>query len=317
MRKLCVVVMVLGLLVLAQPLSAWWDGGHMVVAYIAYQNLTPTTKARVDALLKLNPNYAQWTAGASPGQEGLVAFVRMATWPDCIKGSKCPGYTSDGGDTPPGNPTDAQNIGYADKLEHRYWHFIDVPYPEGASGVPPKLPNALTEITLLTQAIGTNETDDIKSYDLVWLEHLVGDVHQPLHCTSRFTKNHPDGDAGGNDVTFCQKPCSSTDELHAYWDGLLGDEPSVAAVTKKGKALLKDAKPAGADDSDPQTWVNGSFALAQSAAYAAPIGADNDPAVTISPKPDAAYKKHAVAVANSQVTLAGYRLAQLLNNNLQ
>lgn len=315
MRKVCVLVIAWSLLVMAQPLSAWWDGGHMTVAYIAYQNLTPQTKARVDTLLKLNPNYATWTAGVSAKQKGLVAFLRGATWPDCIKGSACPGYTSDGGDTPPGNATDAQNIGYPDKLMHKYWHFIDVPFSEGAPGMPSKVPNALTEITLLSQAISTNETDDIKSYDLVWLEHLVGDVHQPLHGTSRFTKNHPGGDAGGNDVAFCAKPCR--DELHAYWDALLGDKPSVAAVSKRAKVLLKGPKPTGADDSDPQIWVNGSFALAESAVYVAPISDDNDPAVKISPRPDAAYKTKALVVAKSQVTLAGYRLAQLLNTNLK
>src|SRR5581483_5683764 len=106
--------------------------------------------------------------------------------------------------------------GYKDKLMHKYWHFIDMPYPDGP-GREPKVPNALTEIKLLTQAIGSQKSDNIKSYDLVWLEHLVGDVHQPLHATSRFTTNHPNGDQGGNLVYFCEKPCK--DELHAYWDG--------------------------------------------------------------------------------------------------
>jgi len=32
-----------------------------------------------------------------------------------------------------------------------------------------------------------------------FLVHFVGDLHQPLHATSRFTVNMPEGDAGGND----------------------------------------------------------------------------------------------------------------------
>jgi len=40
----------------------------------------------------------------------------------------------------------------------------------------------------------------LKSYDLTWLIHLVGDVHQPLHCVARITKGDPEGDKGGNDV---------------------------------------------------------------------------------------------------------------------
>ena len=288
----------------------------MVVAYIAYRNLTPQTRARVDQLLKRNPRYAAWTKGVSKNRKGLAAFLRAATWPDCIKQPMCTaGYTSDGGNIPPGAPTDTQNIGYEDKLMHRYWHFVDLPYAAGSPGEPPKIPNAQTEILLLKDAIGTNEADDIKSYDVVWLEHLTGDVHQPLHATSRFTKNHPHGDAGGNFLLFCAKPCR--DELHAYWDGLLGDKPTIAEVTHTGRSLLAAGKPAGADDADPTSWIHDSFQLATTAVYAAPISDDNDPSVPISDRPDAAYQAKALAVARAQVTLAGYRLAALLNANLK
>lgn len=288
----------------------------MVVAYVGYKRLKPATRKRVDALLMLNPLYPTWIAGVTKKQRGLTAFLSAATWPDCIKQKTCdPGYTSDGGDTPPGEATDAQNIGYTDLLMHRYWHFVDVPYSAGAPGLPAKVPNAETEITLMMQAIGTDEADNIKSYDVAWLEHLVGDVHQPLHATSRFTVNHPNGDAGGNFVPLCARPCR--DELHAYWDGLLGDKPTVAQVTTQGNALLKRKKPAGASETAPETWVNESFNLAKTVVYVAPIIDDNNPAVTISPPPDAAYSQNALQVAQAQVTVAGYRLAGLLNRNLK
>lgn len=316
MRTRLLTVVLLAVLMVVQPAQAWWDGGHMVVAYIAYENLTPKTRKEVDKLIKLNPMYKQWIAGVAPAQRGLVAFVHAATWPDCIKQKACsPGYTSDGGDTPPGNATDAQNIGYKDKLMHKYWHFVDTPYSAGAPGEPPKNPNAETEIVLLTKAISTKESTKIKSYDVVWLEHLVGDVHQPLHATSRFTVDHPHGDAGGNLVVFCAAPCS--DELHAYWDGLLGDKPTIAEVTTTSQTLMAGGKPPAADITDPATWVNESFELAKSVVYIAPISDDNNPAVTISPRPDAAYQAKADATARSQVTLAGYRLAGLLNDNLK
>jgi hypothetical protein len=300
----------------ASPIQAWWDGGHMTVAYIAYQNLTPETRTRVDSLLKLNPMYATWTKGVAKQKKGLAAFVHAATWADCIKQATCaPGYTSDGGDNPPGHPTDAQNIGYKDMLMHKYWHFVDLPYSAGAPGEPPKVPNAQTEILLMTTAIGTAESDNIKSYDVVWLEHMVGDVHQPLHATGRFTKNSPHGDAGGNFVKFCVSPCR--DGLHSFWDSQLGDSPTLAQVTKTGNGLLAAGKPAGADNASPVSWINDSFELAKTVVYVPPISDDNDPAVKISPRPDAAYKAKALEVSRSQVTLAGYRLAALLNNNLK
>ena len=239
--------------------------------------------------------YQQWTQGVSDDQKGLVAFLHGAVWPDCIKRNDCsPGYSPDGGDTPPGRPTDAQNIGYSDKLMHKYWHFLDIPYEAGAPGEAPKTPNALTEILLLSQAIRTGETDDVKSYDIVWLEHL-GDVHQPLHSTSRFTKNHPSEDAGGNFVAFCKKPCK--DELHAYWDGLLGDTPSIGEVTKTGQGLLANGPPKGSDNADPHSWVDDSFVLAKTVVYVSPISADNDLSAPISPRPNVPYETKASEIA--------------------
>src|SRR5437879_3626257 len=174
MLKILAVVMV-SILLLVTPVQAWFDGGHMVVAYIAYQKLAHVTRARVDGLLKLNPMYPAWTKGVTQKRQGLVAFLRAATWPDCIKQATCaPGYTSDGGDIPPGNATDNQNIGYADKLMHKYWHFVDLPDSAGSPGEPPKVPNAQTEILLLAHEIGTNESDDINSYAVECMERYIG-----------------------------------------------------------------------------------------------------------------------------------------------
>lgn len=36
------------------------------------------------------------------------------------------------------------------------------------------------------------------SFHLRLLIHYVGDVHQPLHASSRYTKKYPEGDEGGN-----------------------------------------------------------------------------------------------------------------------
>jgi hypothetical protein len=60
-----------------------------------------------------------------------------------------------------------------------------------------------------------------------------------------------------------------------------------------------------------------SFELAKKVVYVSPISTDNDPSVAISPRPDASYQAKASDVARSQVTLAGYRLADLLNANLK
>ncbi|MGR9180456.1 S1/P1 nuclease (plasmid) [Rhizobium leguminosarum] len=60
--------------------------------------------------------------------------------------------------------------------------------------------NLLTQIQTLTAGLPSSSglPDNVRSYDLVWLLHLVGDAHQPLHATARFSQAHKHGDQGGN-----------------------------------------------------------------------------------------------------------------------
>ena len=290
--------------------SVWaWDGdGHMQVAEIAWKHLTAASRARVSSLLKLNPNYPTWVAHVPAAKRRQVAFVMAATWPDFIKSA--PGYTNDG-DKAPLDPASSQNIGYADHLMHRYWHFIDTPFStDGTALVPPMAPNAKTQIELFTAAIaGTATSDDIKSYDLVWLEHLVGDVHQPLHATSRFSADLPAGDRGGNSVALCAIPCK--DELHAFWDTVLGTGKLAAtAITAADKLPAPPA--AGAAIADDQAWITESFEAAKQFAYAPPVGPGAGPYTL-----NAAYKLRAKTEARARIELAGVRLANLINANLK
>jgi S1/P1 Nuclease len=317
----------LALLLLFSPKAslAWNGKGHEVVAYIAYQHLDSATRLKVDALLKKNPCYNEWntTASALPAeQQSVVIFMLAATWPDAIKLTTydCqPGHSfgPDGarnGDVPPSGSEASQNVGYNDTLRHKYWHFVDTPFStDGTPTQPATDPNALDEILALSGALRSSEGDDLKSYDLVWLEHLVGDAHQPLHDTTRFTKNHPNGDAGGNLVSICDT-ANCKGELHAYWDGLLGPE-NLGASLKMGAQLNALSQPDGADNGDVHVWVQEGFQLAKADVYQPPISDDepNTPAGI----PDKAYHTRAQKIAQSQVLLAGYRLAGILNSFLQ
>jgi S1/P1 Nuclease len=290
--------------------SAWaWDSdGHMQVAEIAWQHLTTASRVRVSTLLMLNPNYHGWIAKVPTGKRNEVAFVTAATWPDFIKTAA--GYVNDT-DTPPPGPASAQNIGYSDHLQHRYWHFVDTPFStDGTALMQPAAPNAKTQIELFTSAIAsTNASDDMKSYDLVWLEHLVGDVHQPLHATSRFSAALPMGDRGGNSVALCVSPCK--DELHAFWDNILGTSKSpTVAITAADK--LAAPPPAAAAIADDQVWIAESFEAAKQFVYAAPVGPGAGPYTL-----DAAYKSKAKTEAKVRIELAGVRLANLINANLK
>lgn len=287
--------------------SAWNDFSHMVVAAIAYDHLTPTVRAHVDALLKLNPSYQEWVTRIDKQDRRKVAFMKAATWPDMIKIDYR--YTNDG-DRPKG-PDAGRNIGYADKLTHRYWHYIDIPFsPDGTALTDPDSPNAQTQIVAFRQTLmDSGASDELKSYDLVWLLHLVGDVHQPLHATTRYSQKQPKGDRGGNDVRVCTAiGCGG--KLHGFWDDLLGTSEDYKAAMEKAKSLEPaEAKLAGI--SDEAIWIEESVLAAKQTAYATPIGSDEGPYNL-----DATYESAAREVAERRIALAAIRLAHLLNEAL-
>jgi len=304
-----------------QPVAfAWLDDGHMAVAYVAYQQLNPGTRDRANSLLTKNPYYKKWLAqvpkGTSKNDRAMMIFMMAATWPDEIKLSHS-GYKndpgSDSGDRPGPDPAiSSQNIGYSDMLYHKYWHFVDEPFSDDDSPLPAvPAPDAETEIATFRAALSSNASDDIKSYDLVWLLHLVGDVHQPLHCSTRVSKADPQGDAGGNNVTICTDPGKCDGELHAFWDGLPGTDSKVTTAIAYGKAL-PSADSTLASNLTAATWISESFSESKTDVYMGPIQAGNGP-FTIT----TAYQKTAFAVAQVRVALAGTRLAGVLNAELK
>lgn len=179
----------------------------------------------------------------------------------------------------------------------------------------PVAPNAQTQVPLFRQTLAdTGASDSVRSYDLAWLLHLVGDLHQQLHATSRFNSAEPNGDAGGNDVKIsCALSCDSAKELHAFWDDLLSrnNAPVQDAIDAAGALPPADAQQAS--QADEKDWIQQSFALAKSQVYLdPPVGNGDDPfALTGS------YQTGSLAIATKQIALAGARLANLLNDALK
>jgi hypothetical protein len=308
MKKIWLVVGALCLaLTLAPSAFAWNAFGHMMIAAVAYNGLTPAAHAEVTKLLRLNPSYPQWVAGVAAADRDEVAFLMAANWADAIKSA--PGYRNDG--DRPSSPDAARNIGYSDMLQHRYWHYVDLPFsPDHTPLVDPVAPNALTQISMFRKTLASaTASDELKSYDLVWLLHVVGDVHQPLHATSRFTRSQPKGDAGGNFVALCERPCRN--ELHAFWDDLPGTSRKPEVAIKRIRRLPRpDARLVAVDDE--AKWVEESFQIAQTAVYAPPIGIGAGPFTL-----DAPYRKAAHKVARQRIALAGARLARVLNETFK
>jgi S1/P1 Nuclease len=193
-RRLMAIVF--GVALLAPQYAFTWNGrGHMMVAALAYQKLNQATKDRVDALLLLNPDRDNWLdlipAGTSAPKRKMMIFTIAATWADRIKSD--PDYHTDGthnGNRPPNDPSAGQNIGYDDLARHKYWHFVDLPFSDDNTTLPSvPTPNAGTQIAKFRAVLNSVSNDPnvekLKSFDLSWLLHLVGDLHQPLHATTR------------------------------------------------------------------------------------------------------------------------------------
>jgi hypothetical protein len=328
-KPLRLVLLLLVTATLATPAYAWNDFGHMTVAYLAYKKLTPVSRARANALIKLNPYYDKWAAAVPAGlDKDMVIFMFAALWADEIKGD--PTFTSDGsggGNRPDGSPDPTRNTGYDDKLMHKYRHFIDVPFstdgtPTDSFQIPS--PNAQDSIALFRAVLASADPDPKKSYDLVWLLHLVGDIHQPLHATARLSGALPQGDDGGNKVKLHCTACPSN--LHIFWDDALGvttklaappeekglpDEASIRAIIAFAKKVHRPAAAAAAKSSEA-VWVQESFAAAQQKVYPGPVDNGDGTSTVTAP-----YKKSAVALAKKRVALAGARLANLINTELK
>jgi len=305
-----------------KPIAARGPIGHIAVDYVAYERLTPAAKARVRDLLKLNPAYATWEkqipAATSAEDHDRILFMIAATWADDIKGD--PKYSDDGTDpNTPDGATASQNIGYVDLFRHRYWHYIDILFSPDHRALPATpTPNGETQIDAFRAVLKSDQPDELKSYDLVWLLHLIGDIHQPLHATARVTKADPKGDAGGNSVKLIGDAAGN---LHAFWDDLPGSDCNycknaircIDRATVFGKQV-KSPSAKAVHNLSTAAWVQEGFAAARSQAYRAPIEINNGPYTII---PQSLYEMSAYRLAQKRVALAGARLAEVLNHELR
>jgi len=299
----------LTLLTFAAPrVSAWNGTGHMVVASIAYDHLSPKTRAAVNALLLQHRDYGLWMSEMPAGysDKARFAFMKAATWPDDIR------------KTPDDRPI---------------WHYIDLPVAAPDYTLTPAqkvviTPNAQTQILAETARLTTQTaTAPEKAVALCWVEHLIGDIHQPLHTTSLFSDQFPNGDKGGNDESLAPgsvdtdplEAAANPHKLHALWDDLLGATRDPAEIEKIAASLEAQSSAKGSRTPvslarDLSTWLQETNVLVQPCVYVnetlpmTPTGPEKAE-VTLPP----GYLQAAHKIANRQVTLAGLRLAGTLN----
>jgi hypothetical protein len=282
---------------------AWHDTGHMIVAQIAYLNLTPTAKAKVDSLfiIPLGKRPLIHLCSGSYSSETCERTydpIQIAVWMDDIRG-------------------DSLNDSYAT------WHYVDIPFfdgvPERASAGP-EPENALMRISWAMNSLrrGTTGKDKTDAELVGFLFHLIGDVHQPLHASARVTAAHPDGDQGGNLFNVRMPSDTHITNLHAFWDaagGVFGftsprrplDAAGRERILTLARGVMKEYpldKLPESKDLDPHTWIMESSKLAREIAYKN---------ITEGDSPSNGYVGTAQNLSKKRLALAGYRLAGVLN----
>lgn len=278
-----------------------WDGaGHMLIAAEAFRELSPEHQAQAIEVLKSHPDYSEWVKSYRPNpvvSRAAYIFMRASMWPDEIRGS--------------GSPYD-----------HPEWHFIDYPLhpPEfflESDSRPTN--NVLFGIKQCEETLSNVHADpELRAAHLSYLVHLIGDIHQPLHCCSLFTAAYPNGDRGGNDF-YVQRDGTGV-RLHGIWDGLLGTIPNPTAQwaysLKIEAEYPNDSLPQMSLHTTPRAWSLESRHLAIEYAYLNGNLKGSTDSESAPPLP-AGYIITAKRVAEEQGALAGYRLAYEIRKHLR
>jgi S1/P1 Nuclease len=292
-RFISVAALVCLVLLPAKVTSAWGAGGHMMTAYIAYQRLNSRAKAEVNRLLRLPINPASVSRKSRD-------FVNASHWADDLRP-------------------------FAEFKFAAVQHFADFPFSVDGTPVPTDQPgpdNIIVALERNVETLKTSTDDNERAQALRFIIHFVGDIHQPLHASTRVDSAHTEGDRGGNEFNVRVPDANGKlqrKNLHSYWDGGLGSFPPSGA--NFAPPPLNKIPPAVsvAVNGNPDTssflhldnptdfagWAKESSDLAQRKAY------DGlEPGGT----PNAAYRREGIRIARRRVAWGGYRLAALLNS---
>jgi hypothetical protein len=256
---------------------AWGSEGHVIVAKIAELNLKPGARLAIGKMLGTIP----------------ISDRRIANFADFVK----------------------RNPDYPRFLQSAPWHFVDIPVGEkydkdrdGNGGA-----NVIDKITEFKKTLADKDAKAEERLEaLLFIVHLVGDLHQPLHCATR-------EDHGGNSlkVKFLGHGGNHLN-LHSAWDtdlvraGMKRLEPGDYAFRLNGGTRKEDRSKW--QEGTPEDWANESNAAAAKFAYRDSGG--NKLPTTGAPNLDDAYIKRGVGVVEGQLRKGGIRLAKILNDAL-
>ncbi|HVK10848.1 MAG TPA: S1/P1 nuclease [Gemmataceae bacterium] len=311
------------------PGRAWNSIGHQAVSKLAYDQLTEAEQLKIFNILKAHPHYQALLAAGRPNgvSEPEWVIMRSSVWPDWVrprrKESRGPPVTK-----------------YNRPEEHYITHPVIAPGDEefftGKVLVNPDFANIVTALKTRCNEIRTKSAvDEDRAVAICWVFHLIGDIHQPLHNASYFSRDPAfvGGDLGGNKLAV--RDGARRWKLHAYWDDLLGVDRDYnddtadhqvklyraalqVAERIRGLTLSAEDKEQLAKNTSFDSWSKEGFELAKAVAYAKGDGTGFLPVVEApydgaipdtAPELGDAYTKRALTTAEKRAVIAGKRLA--------
>jgi hypothetical protein len=330
-RKLQAFVLVAVLGFVTGELYAWDHPAHMTTAAIAFMEIEQSNPELIDKLELLfmaHPDASPFwvAAGDSRGKERAKRmFIEGARWADDTKGTihdrptwhtaRWPIVTKDA-------PPEAKAAAEARKGR-----------PAGQA-----IEALVMNFAMLASA-ETNHSE--RASALSWLLHLVGDIHQPLHVSDQYSKEFPAGNGAGT-LEYVMDPVNGIPiPLHLLWDSNVYRSTSLDAVEHNAQALVKKyprnrfPNLTGLQGpGDFERWARESYQVAADFAYGYGIETVTDPdkdldsdkavkkmvayivhgipPVDSAPEVPAEYWDRLQQVAQRRITLAGYRIADLV-----
>jgi hypothetical protein len=335
MRFIAIVVIGTFLLSTPRPASAWNDTGHMTVALIAYRQLNDQQRQRVSEILRKHPHYELYLSARRPEgvREDEWAFLRGAVWSDFVRPAR-PGRAA----SAPAAEVELFKGPEITRYDRSPWHYITIPWvppSERKNFNPTTLPSrptpnaaeALEENSKIL-ADGSAKPED-RAVALTWMEHVTGDIHQPLHACSMWSSQYPNGDRGGNDEAVRPNGAEAM-RLHSFWDGALGSSDAYTAIAFLADQITGDPQLAPEKlaelkkDTTFSSWADESHEYAIALVYlngrlrTVPYaGLDARQAMPDQvPSLPPSYAINAHALAKRRIAAAGYRLAEQIKQLL-
>jgi hypothetical protein len=316
MRKTGIIAIAVCVLLIGNvPAIAWNDRGHMLIALLAYRNLDSQQKGKVNEILSRHPHYELFLTSNQP--MGVTkdewVFMKAATWPDFVR-----------------------SVDHRANFHRARWHYINLPFvPEGEAA---HLKGPKFETPTINVLFAIDECRDLlreeypslprKAIHLAWLEHLIGDIHQPLHCITLINRAYPGGDLGGN--LLAVRTGDSVKRLHGYWDDALGTDATYASIATLADEIAADpalSAPRFSElktHSTPRSWAEEGHALAKQHVYLngrlpfADYDAFDKRQLRAEQVPvlPAEYEQNARQLARRRAALAAHRLAAAIKEAL-